>query len=195
MAGNAQADALNSTRFNQLLAGRNKQIELQQAANTTLADSQRQAMEASRNKDMMLSKARAAAGASGGGVTDTSVINTMAGIEQMGDFQKAMMVFGGLDRSAGLRYEADNAWKEAVNNDVATQYQAGMTRKKALWDAIGNAPFWRWSALSDYVKYKKESDQNMRAALGTDERSLSRPKRRRKPTGKLCAARWKRATC
>ncbi|CAJ0854081.1 hypothetical protein AMST5_00706 [freshwater sediment metagenome] len=137
MSGNAQADALNSGRFAQLLAGKNRQTELEQAANTTLAASQRQAMEASRNKEMMLSKARAAAGASGGGAMDTSVINTMAGVEQMGEFQKAMLLFGGLDRAAGLRYEADNAWKEAVNNDAATQYQAGMTRYKAKTDAIG----------------------------------------------------------
>ena len=122
---------MNAGRFAQLLAGQNKQKELPQAADTTLAASQREAMDASRNKDMMLSRARAEAGASGGGVTDTSVVNTMAGIEQMGEYQKAMMIFGGLDRSAGLRYEADNAWKEAVNNDAATQYQAGMTRYKS----------------------------------------------------------------
>ncbi|CAJ0867439.1 hypothetical protein AMST5_01954 [freshwater sediment metagenome] len=166
MAGNAQADALNTTRFTQLLAGQNKQKELTQAADTALASSQRQAMEASRNKDMLLSKARAAAGASGAGVTDTSVVNTMANIEQMGEFQKAMQMFGGLETSAGLKWEADNAWKEAVNNDAATQYQAGMTRYKSKMDAMGTLLSGAGTALSDYTKYKKERDQNMRAALG-----------------------------
>lgn len=150
MSGNATADALNASRFNQLLAGRNKQIELEQAANTTLAASQRDAMEASRNKDMLLSKARANAGASGGGATDTSVINTMAGVEQMGEFQKAMLLFGGLDRSAGLRWEADNAWKEAVANDQATQYQAAATRRKARWDAAGTILSGVGSAFGKY---------------------------------------------
>jgi hypothetical protein len=165
MAGNSQADALNSGRFAQLLAGQNKQRELNQAADTALASSQRQAMEAARNKDLMLSKARANAGASGGGVTDTSVVKTMAGIEEMGAFQKAQLLFGGLDTSAGLKWEADNAWKEALNNDVSTQYQAGMTRYKSRMDAMGTLLGGAGSALSDYVKYKKESDQNMRAAL------------------------------
>ncbi|GLI92996.1 hypothetical protein [Methylocystis echinoides] len=135
MGGNAQADALSTqadvldmTRFNRLLAGKYKAQELNQAADTTLAASQREAMDFSRNKDLLLSKARAAAGS---GASDTSVINTMAGIEQQGEFQKAIALFGGLDRSAGLKWEAENALAEAQNNDLATTYQANMMRYNA----------------------------------------------------------------
>lgn len=137
MSGKATADALNSTRFNQLLASQNRSTELKQAANETQAASQRDALEAARNRDMLLSKARANAGASGGGVDDTSVAKTMAGIDEQGSFQKAMLLFGGENKARGLRYEANNAIYEGLQNDAATQYQAGMTRYKAKTDAIG----------------------------------------------------------
>jgi hypothetical protein len=150
MAGNAQADALHATRFNQLLAGKYKADELRMAANEAQGASQREAMAFSRNKDMLLSRARAVAGASGGGATDTSVLKTMGGIEQQGEFQKAMALYAGENRANNLRYEADNAWKEAVNNDAAIQHEAGMTRYNAKMSAMGTLLGGAGSALNQY---------------------------------------------
>jgi hypothetical protein len=161
MSGNAdaqglesQAQMLNMTRFNQLLTGQYKAQELRQAANEAQAASQREAMDFSRNKNLLLSKARAAAGS---GASDTSVINTMAGIEQQGEFQKAMSLYGGENKSRGLKWEAENALAEAANNDLATQYQIGMlgykanaARKMAPLQAAGTLLSGAGSALNSY---------------------------------------------
>jgi hypothetical protein len=150
----SQAAMLNAQRFNQLLAGKYKAQELRQAGNEALASSQREAMDFSRNKDLLLSRARVAAG---GGSGDTSVINTMAGIEQQGEFQKAMALYGGENKRRGLNWEADNAILEARNNDLATQYQTGMlgykanaTRSMAPWSAAGTLMSGAGSALNQY---------------------------------------------
>lgn len=150
MAGNAQADALGMTRFSQLMAAQNRATELKQAANETQAAAGRDAYEAARNKNMLLSKARANAGMSGGGVDDTSVVKTMAGIAEQGEFQKAMSLYTGENKARGLRYEANNAIYEGLQNDAATQYQAAMARKKALWDAGGTLLSGAGSALNQY---------------------------------------------
>jgi hypothetical protein len=150
MGGNASADALQATRFNQLLAAKNKSDELRMAATEAQAAAGRDAYEFSRNKNMLLSKARANAGMSGGGVADTSVVNTMAGIENQGEFQKAMALYSGENKARGLNYEADNAWKEALNNDAATQYQADTIRRKSRMDAFGTILSGAGSALNQY---------------------------------------------
>ena len=90
MSANEEADALHAGRFNQFLTGVYRSQDLKRAADEQRAAGQRKAFELGRNKDLTLSTARARAAASGGGAQDTSVVNTMAGIEAQGEFQKAM---------------------------------------------------------------------------------------------------------
>ena len=59
-----------------------------------------------RTRNLLLSKSRAIAAASGGGATDTTVINQEALIERQGAFYKALEMFGGLEQSNQLNYEA-----------------------------------------------------------------------------------------
>lgn len=156
MGGNAQADATGFGRFYELIAAQNRQQELKNAADETRAAGQRQAFEYDRNKDLALSRARAVAAASGGGATDTSVVNTMAGIEAQGEYQKAMEMYGAETRARQLETASQNAMIEAFNNDQATQYQAKALRRKARSDAFGTILSGAGSALDKYTLSKND---------------------------------------
>ncbi len=165
MGANEEADALNAGRFNQLLTGAYRSRALKQAADETRAAGQRNAFEYGRNKDLALSRGRAVAAASGGGAADTSVINTLAGVERQGEFQKALAMFGPETQARELETASQNALIGAINQDAATGYQASQIRRRGKFEAAGTILSGATSALDRYRKIREERERAMLATL------------------------------
>ena len=89
------------------------------------------------DKELALSRSRAVAAAAAEGPTDTTVINQEALIEQQGEFDKAMEMFGGLEQSNQLNYESQNALLEGVNTYNAKGVAASQARARARMQAVG----------------------------------------------------------
>lgn len=80
-SGMDQAAAVDASRPDDLINATKRSAGLKYAADTALAGSQRQAIARTQDKELALSRSRAVAAASGGGATDTTVINQEALIE------------------------------------------------------------------------------------------------------------------
>lgn len=173
MGANEEADALNAGRFNQLLTGAYRSQALKQAADEQRAAGQRKAFDYERNKDLALSSGRAIAAASGGGASDTSVVNTLAGVEAQGEYQKAVTMFGAESRALGLEEESRNALIGALNRDAATGYQAGQIRRRGKLDAAG-------TILSEAGAGLKKYGPRLPAPFGVPEHELALAEARRK---------------
>ncbi|MBG0801651.1 hypothetical protein IYW40_09155 [Methylocystis sp. H4A] len=136
-SGMDSAAAIDASRPYDLINATNRAQGLKYAADTALAGSQRQAQARSQDKELLLSKSRALAAASGGGAQDTSVINQEALIERQGEFYKALEMFGGLEQSNQLNYESQNALLEGVNTYNAKGVAASRARSAARMQAVG----------------------------------------------------------
>jgi hypothetical protein len=136
-SANEQADALNAQRYYDLINADNRAKALNYAATTAMAGAQRQAMDRVTDKKLAVSKARAMNAAGGGGTTDASFVNTVAGLEQQGEFNKAMELFSGESQMRQLNYEAQNALIEGQNTANARGYQADQLRRQGRMKAAG----------------------------------------------------------
>lgn len=131
------ADALQRGKYANFLASQYKAKQLNNAATQAMAAGQQQAIGAAIDKNLSESKAQAINAAGGGGATDSSYINTLAGIEKQGEYNKAMSLFEGETRMRDLNYQAQNALIEGQNDLNATDYQSGQLRRNALLAATG----------------------------------------------------------
>ncbi len=136
-SGMDSAAAIDASRPYDLINAANRSAGLKYAADTALAESQRQAQARSQDKELLLSKSRALAAASGGVAQDTSVINQEALIERQGEFYKALEMFGGLEDYNQRNYESQNALLEGVNTYNAKGVQASRTRSASRMQAVG----------------------------------------------------------
>ncbi len=112
--------------------------ELRIQADTTQASGQQNALQTGLKVAQVQSTARAAAGSSGGGVTDTSVLNTQTMIGHVGQFQKAMDVFSGENAARGLRYRATLAEIGGENQAAATIFEGQIAESNAQGAAFGS---------------------------------------------------------
>jgi hypothetical protein len=136
-SANEQARTLDAQRYFDLINADNRAKALNYAATTAMASAQREAMARIEDKNLLLSKARAVNAASGGGTTDASYVNTVAGIEEQGEFNKAVALFAGENEMRQLNYEAQNALIEGQNVANARGYQAGQLRRQGRMKAAG----------------------------------------------------------
>lgn len=128
--------AANSQAQNEILAGIYRQRALKMAADETRAASQRQGMAIDRERKNVMSRAKAIGAATGGGA-DPSVLNTIAKIDQEGEFQKAMALYAGENRAIGLMDEGRNALYGSYNRATALRSEAATTRRNAYLSAGG----------------------------------------------------------
>ena len=94
----ARAAADREAQLSRILGQREAEA-LRIAADTSQAAGQQNALQKGMQLTQVLSRARAAAGASGGGADDTSVLNTQSVIAHVGEFQKGLEVFEGQTRA------------------------------------------------------------------------------------------------
>lgn len=98
-----------------------------QQAGQQRAIAQRQAIEQRRRSDVMQSRALAVAGASGAGVSDPTVINELADIDRVGEFNALTALYQGEESATGLEMAADSARRTGVASQQAGRLQAGST--------------------------------------------------------------------
>lgn len=95
----------------------NEAQQLKWAANESRAASQQKALEISGAAGMAKSKLQAAAAFGGGSARDATVGQLGAGIQQAGEFQKLMEMYGGESRARGLEDSANVAsYRGAMKN-------------------------------------------------------------------------------
>lgn len=93
--------------------------QMEDKAGLTRAISQREGIEERRQADLLQSRALAVAAASGGGATDPTVVNIIAGLEEEGLIRSLNDMASGetearfLERQAGMRREAGSAARTA----------------------------------------------------------------------------------
>ena len=100
------------------------QQQFQQQANEARAAATRDAALASKKTDYIVGAGKAAAAASGGNATDTSVVSQLASAQQQGDYEKLMSLYTGESKARGLEYEGQNALIDAHNAVRSGLYDA-----------------------------------------------------------------------
>lgn len=136
MGADAANAASSSSRALDLIAAMRRQEALKQAADESRAVASREAFAIDRQKKDVIGKAKTIGAATGGG-DDPSVINTIAGIDREGEYQKAMALYSGENRARGLEDEGRNAVIGAINNNKASEYEGAVRRRNALFSAGG----------------------------------------------------------
>ena len=112
-----------SARAARVQAAQLRQNAKQQVAAATFA-----AQEAQREKDLIASRAIALAAASGGGVTDPTVIRILQGIEREGALKTEMALYNGLEEARGMNAKAS-----------AVEYEGAMARRMYRSRAMSTA--------------------------------------------------------
>ncbi|MGD9540810.1 hypothetical protein [Methylocystis sp.] len=136
-SGMAEAGAIDASRPYDLINAANQAKSLRYGADTALAGAQRRAEGSVIDKNMALSRAKAVAGASGAGASDATVVNQEALIENQGEFNKALEMFGGQDQFNQMNSASDNALIEGVNTYNSKGVQASRLRSSALTQGLG----------------------------------------------------------
>ncbi len=100
-------------------AGDFRAAQLRQMAGQAQAGAQRSAFFEDRQARYVASHALAAAAASGGGASDPSVINIMAGIAQEGAYRQQLALYQGDEKAQAMNLHADAAQYEGESRQVA----------------------------------------------------------------------------
>jgi hypothetical protein len=107
-------------------AGAYQAEQLRVNAGQAQAAAQKDAEDVQRRTDLVTSRALAVAAAGGGGASDPSVVNTIAGIAQEGAYRKAVALYRGDEEARRMTMQAE-----------ATQYEAGSRAAAERNTAIG----------------------------------------------------------
>jgi len=134
LAGQAQADqvAQQSQYYGAAKAVEASQYEEQALEETAAA--QRAAQEEKRRSRVLQSRAMAVAGASGGGVSDPTIVDIVSDLEGEGAYRAALATYEGDQRSRNLRNAASAARWEGL-----TGLQSGSASAASLSRAGSNA--------------------------------------------------------
>lgn len=98
--------------------------QLDQQASEARAAGTRDAAMAAKKTDYIVGAGRAAAAASGGNATDTSVVSQLGSAQQMGDYEKLIALYTGENKARGLEYAGENALIDAHNQARSDLYGA-----------------------------------------------------------------------
>lgn len=118
------ADAAIVAGQRQRVAAEFKAQQLRSQALQTAAASQRAGDTEERQARLLQSRALAVAAASGGGASDPTVMNIIAGIAGEGSYRRAIRLYEGEDRARTLRMQASAADYEGALAEEAGQNQA-----------------------------------------------------------------------
>ena len=109
------------------------------AAGQEQASAQRAALEEERRGRLIASRALAVAGASGGGVSDPTIINLLADLEGESAYRSAVSIYQGEDRARQLRMGADASTYEAAVTRQGGEMRAAAYRMQARQAGFGAA--------------------------------------------------------
>lgn len=100
--------------------------QMKQNAGQALAASQRDAISAQQQSELVASRALAVAAASGGGASDPTVVKIMAGIAAEGSYRTAVSLYQGEEKARAM-----------LNQAKAVEYQGDVSRQTAIRGAFG----------------------------------------------------------
>ncbi|RVD31420.1 hypothetical protein [Mesorhizobium sp. M4B.F.Ca.ET.017.02.2.1] len=127
--------------------------QLEQQAKEERAAAQREAERAKKEKDFVLSRQQAVAGASGLGALDETVQDLAGDVITQGTLNEGMIQYGGEERAKGRRAQAVSARLEGKAAQTASYFGAAGT----LMDGIGSfAKDWKqptYAAPSSGIYY------------------------------------------
>lgn len=103
MSANAERDAGKSEAMARQMEAR----ALERKAAEDRAAAQREAIRRSKESELANSRAQALAAASGGGATDKTVLDLMAGAAEEGEYQTQAAIYEGESRGRGLESQAE----------------------------------------------------------------------------------------
>lgn len=113
------------------LAGQRRRVasefeaeQLEQQAGQVVAASQRDALEEKRRADFAASRALALAAASGGGASDTTIVNLIAGLKGEGAYRSAVALYRGEDEARKLRMGAKARRFEGLAAEEGAAYES-----------------------------------------------------------------------
>jgi hypothetical protein len=132
--------------------------QLREQANDAQASGQRQAAIDERQARYVASNALAAAAASGGGASDPTVINLIAGIAQEGSYRQQVALYQGDERGRLLRMQAAAREQEGANKARQSSLMGGTSLLSA------GASLLR-SAAKDTMYERNKGDGPPRGAL------------------------------
>jgi hypothetical protein len=153
----AGAGALRAQGPATMLAAVYKSQEDKYAADTALASSQRQAIDAGQQKDLVLSKIQAGAAATGGDTADDTVVNLAGQTEAKGEYQQLMDLFNGTSKFNALNDQANNDLVRGENQVNADNYRADTMQRQAGLSAAGTIMGGMSSMASKYIDLHKDS--------------------------------------
>lgn len=141
-----QAKAADREGLNAVNMANYRAQQMEQNAGQAQAASQKEAAEERRKAALLASRGLAVAGASGGGVSDPTVLGLIADIEGEGAFRSAMQIYQGEDRAREFKQGALSARAEG---DAA--YASAKAKSRALkTSAFANAAM---NVGGMYMKY------------------------------------------
>jgi hypothetical protein len=115
------------------VAGRRKNVaaqyeaqQLEQAAGQSIAASQRDSLEEKRRADLAASRALALAAASGGGASDTTVVNIISKLKGEGSYRSAVALYRGEDQARRLRM-----------GGKAKRYEGAIAEEGGIYEGAG----------------------------------------------------------
>lgn len=124
--------------------------QLRQNAGQAMASSQRSAEDVQRQTQLVTSRALAAAGASGGGVSDPGVVSLISKYAQEGAYKSAVALYGGDERARAMGLQADAKDYEGKNTELnsdmvgagqlfgsATTLMKGQQKDASLYQRFG----------------------------------------------------------
>jgi len=119
--------------------------QLKQQAQEETAAAQREAERAKKEKDFVISRQQAVAGASGLGALDETVQSLAGDVITQGEVNKGMILYGGEERAKGRRAQAVAAQMEGKAAQTGSYFGAAGT----LMDGIGSfAKDWKQPAYA-----------------------------------------------
>ena len=80
--------------------------QLERMAGEELAAGQREGLEVTRQQELLVSRGRAVAAASGAGASDPTVIDVLSDVEREGSYRAGLARYGGAQRAQGLLAQA-----------------------------------------------------------------------------------------
>lgn len=124
---------------NARVAGQRKNVaaqfeaeQLEQNAGQVIAASQRDALDQRRKADLAASRALALAAASGGGASDTTVVNIIAKLKGEGSYRSAVSLYRGESEARRMRMGATAKRYEGAVAEEGGEFQAGAYETMAV---------------------------------------------------------------
>ena len=114
--------------------------QLEQAGKEEKAAAQREAQQARRERDFVMSRQQAVAGASNLGALDETVLDLAGDVTQQGALNEAMIQYGGEERAKGRRQQAAAARLEGKAAMTGALLKAGGTILGGIGDFAAEYP-------------------------------------------------------